>query len=186
MGTTITTNLGLIKPDLNESIKVNGPAIGWAAQNALNCDVEDGLFRNSQHTYAASWLANAVNPTLGAGGFVEGKCVRLFPRMIMGFFRIFTGGAGFAPGTGIYRVTLPASMAAELYNFDDSVVIGKAILLDFDAVATCSNMLVVFDKGTACAFLRPAAGASFFSTNPITLAQNDRVSGYFMYPTSDA
>lgn len=186
MGTSVTTNLELIKPDSDEFIKENLPTFpGWAAQNEFNMDTLDALFRKSTHTYTPAWTATTTNPTLGAGGFVDASFVRLFPRMVICHFRIFTGGAGFAAGTGTYLLSLPTGIASEFTSFFNSVALGKAILLDNDTVLNCSNMEVLYDVGTAKLYMRTATGSSFGATIPITLAQNDRVSGYFIIPTSD-
>ncbi len=187
MGTTITTNLGLIKPDGSESIKEALPTFpGWAAQNEDNCDIIDSLFRNSGLTWTPAWTGSTGNPTLGSGGTIEGKYLRVFPRMVVGFFRIFTGGAGFAAGSGTYRISVPATIASELDTFNDSLPIGKAAILDNDTVANCSNMLVMYSTAVDLITFRPSSGGVWSATSPFTLAQNDRVSGYFMYPTSDA
>lgn len=187
MGVTVTTNLSLIKPDVDESIKQNLPTFnGWSSHNSSNCDIIDALFRASSHTYTLTWTGTS-NPTLGTGGFLEGKYVRVSPRMVFGHFRMFTGGAGFAVGSGTYKFNTPsaATPAAELKTFDDNFTVGKAILLDADNVVTCQNMLVVYNIVADALFLRPSAGGTWNPTSPITIAQNDRVSGYFMYPTSD-
>lgn len=187
MGTTVTTNLGLIKPDGSEKIKEELPTFpGWAAQNGLNCDKIDSLFRATTHTYSPSWTGSGGNPTLGAGGFVEGKYLRVYPRIVVGYFRIFTGGAGFLAGTGTYRLSVPATIASELDGFADTVPIGMASLHDNDSVVNSQTMGVVYHVSTDLINLRPSSGGSWSTTSPITLAQNDRVSGYFMYPTSDA
>lgn len=185
MGTTVTSNLALIKPDIDESIKANMPTFaGWAVQNGLNCDTIDALFRMSNTTYALTWTALTTNPVLGAGGLLEGKYIRLWPRMVLVYFRLFTGGAGFTPGSGIYKFNLPVAPSSELSGFNLMYPLGKAVLLDFDTVLTSGNMAVLYDNATNTVVLRTTAGAFFAPTAPITLAQNDRVSGYMMYPTS--
>lgn len=187
MGTTVTTNLGLIKPDDDEKIKEDLPSFaGWATQNGLNCDKIDSLFRASTHTYSPAWTGAVGNPVLGAGGFVEGKYIRLFPRIVVGFFRIFAGGAGFSAGSGTYRISVPATMDTSLDTFADTVPVGKAALYDDSTVANGSNMLVTYNTATDLFNLRISSGGSWTNAAPITMAQNDRLSGYFMYPTSDA
>lgn len=187
MGTTVTTNLGLIKPDTAESIKANLPTFaGWAAQESSNMDAIDGLFHDDFGTYTLNWTASSVNPTLGAGGFTEGKWIRVFPRMAFVFFRIFTGGAGFATGTGTYRVNLPFNIDAALIGFDtDSPPLGKAVFFDASAVLTSSVFLPIYSQGVNTAIFRPSSGNVWNDTTPVVPAQNDRISGYFMYPTID-
>lgn len=185
MGTTVTPNLGLIKPDGDEKIKEDLPTFpGWASQNEDNCDTIDSLFKATNTTYTVNWTGSGSNPVLGAGGFTEGKYIRLFPRMVVGHFRILTGGAGFTVGSGAYRLNLPVAPDADLLTFDDSFPIGKAVLLDVDTIANNTNLVVMYQISSGLAILRPPAGNFWSPTDPITLAQNDRLSGYFIYPTS--
>lgn len=184
MGTTVTTNLGLIKPDENEKIKQDLPDFaGWADQNADNCDVLDSLFRKDTGTYSLNFRASSVNPTLGAGGFTEGKYVRLWPKMVIAFFRISTGGAGFLTGTGDYRIDVPFDMDPDLIASDGgrTLPIGKAIFNDASAVLTSSVFLALFDPVGLFIEFELAQGDILSNTFP--LAQGDQISGYVMYPT---
>lgn len=187
MGTTVTTNLGLIKPDTDESIEEALPTFpGWPAQSAINVDKVDALFRAAQSTYTLNWTADTVNPTLGSGGSTEGKFIRLWPRMVVVFFRLNVGGAGALAGTGTFRFNLPTGVAPELALTDDSVPVGKAVYLDTSAPATSSVFLACIKPSTSNFFLRPASGGEWSGTTPVGLGQNDRISGYLMYPTADA
>ena len=188
IGTTVTTNLALIKPDTSESIKENLPTFaGWADQNADNCDNIDRLFRAATGTYTLNWTASSVNPTLGAGGTTEGKYVRLWPRLVIVWFRIFMGGAGFAAGTGHFRINLPFTMDAALAAYStETLSIGKAIYQDASAVLTSSVFLVNYLNSASVCIFRPSAGGLWDNASPVVPAQNDRISGYLMYPTSDA
>jgi hypothetical protein len=187
MGTTVSTNLGLIKPDTAESIRANMPTFaGWAAQNTINCDKIDALFRAVTATYTLNWTADTVNPTLGAGGFTEGKFVRLFPRLVLVYFRLNVGGAGAVAGTGTYRFNLPTGISPELTLTDDSTPVGKAAFLDSSAVLTTTNFLVCLKPSTNNFFLRPSNGGEWSNSIPVALGQNDRISGYCIYPTADA
>ncbi len=188
MGTTTTTNLSLIKPDVNESIKEVLPTFaGWAAQNAINMDKIDALFRNTNANYVPTpaWTATGSNPTLGSGGFVEGKALRLWPRLVIGHIRILTGGAGFATGSGTYGLNLPFAAPAEFATLFDSAPVGKMVAYDADSVVNSTTMNIYLGK-TGSLYCRPPTGGSWTDTVPFTVAQNDRFSGYFMYPTADA
>lgn len=186
MGTTVTTNLGLIKPDTDESIKENLPTFaGWAAQNAINMDKVDDLFRDDAVSpYTVNWTAGVTNPTLGAGGFTEGKYVRIFPRMVIAFFRIFAGGAGFAAGSGQYRINAPLQVDPAFSVFTHTVPFGKAVFLDSSAALTSSVFTLNYSPSVNLLFLRVAAGGTWDDVTPVVPAQNDRLSGYFMYPTA--
>lgn len=190
MGITVTPNLGLIKPDIAELIQDGLPTFaGWPDQNADNMDAIDALFRNDTSSFAPGFSAGGMAVTLGSTGFQEGKLVRLFGRLCVGYLRISMGTTGFAPGAGTYRINAPSPaphFATEFTTLFESVPIGKAILLDNDNVATSTVMTMHFDLGTAGIHFRSHLGALWNPTTPITLAQGDRVSGYFMYPTTDA
>ncbi|HEY0770950.1 MAG TPA: hypothetical protein VGD31_11520, partial [Sphingobacteriaceae bacterium] len=176
MGTTATTNLGLIKPDITEKIQEDLPTYdGWATQNGENCDTIDALFRHTNHTYVPVLTASTVNPTLGAGGFITGKYLRLFPRLVIGEFRIFMGGAGFNPGTGFYQVSLPVPMDVDVdATLHNSFPVGKAYLHDDSAVASSTTLVVMYSQAFDTLFFRPTTGAVWNETAPFTLAQNDR------------
>lgn len=187
MGTTVTTNLGLIKPDEDESIKENLPTFaGWADQNADNCDVLDALFRTTEHNWTPTWTGTGSNPAVGTGGFVTGKYMRCFPRMVIGEFRIFMGTASFTVGSGSYNLSMPVAIASELDGFANEVPIGKAIYYDDSSVLDSHVLGVFYAPATDNIFLRPPIGGSWGAANPIVPAVNDRVCGYFMYPTSAA
>jgi hypothetical protein len=188
MGTTVTGNLALIKPDDDESIKANLPTFdGWAAQNAANCNAIDPLFRMSTGTFTLNWTGSGSNPTLGSGGFTEGKYIRLWPRMVFVYFRINMGAAGFATGSGSYRLSFPFSLDPALIAFGpESGGFGKAIYKDASAVNTSANFTVDYVTSVPCFILRPSAGGVWDPTNPVVPAQGDLISGYMMYPTTDA
>lgn len=189
MGTTVTTNLALIKPDTAESIQENLPTFaGWAAQNGINMDKLDALFRASTGTYTATWGSSGVAPTLGAGGFAEGKYIRFLPRMVMVFFRIFAGGAGFAAGTGTYNIALPPVAMDPAFAtpsvFSDTIPIGKMVYQDNSAVLTSSVFPLNYLPSANGVQSSASVGGTWSATVPVVPAQNDRFSGYFEYPTA--
>lgn len=188
MGITVTTNLGLIKPDVDEKIKEDLPTFaGWASQNEDNMDKIDSLFRASVHSYTPTWGSNGgVAPTLGAGGSVEGKYIRLWPRMVVVFFRINTGGAGFNPGTAVYTLSLPVAIDPEFSDFTHTLPLGKMTFFDASAALTSTVMPLVYSPSAALMFARPSEGGTWSATLPVAPAQTDRYSGYFMYPTAVA
>lgn len=188
MGTTVTTNLGLIKPDVDESIREDLPTFpGWASQNEDNCDKIDSLFRKNGTTYTLNWTGSGSNPVLGAAGFTEGKFVRLFPRMVFVTFRIFTGGAGFTVGSGTYRINLPATLDPDLVAYGgEALPLGRCMFQDSSAALTSSSFLMSYLASSNLVVARPSAGVVWTDTNPVVLGQNDRISGYLLYPTTDA
>lgn len=186
MGITVTTNLGLIKPDDDESIKQDLPFFnGWADQNADNCDTIDGLFRNNNTTYTLNWTGTTGNPTLGAAGFTEGKYIRLFPRMVLVNFRIYMGGAGFLPGSGGYRINLPFALDPALAALGgETTPLGKAIFLDNSAALTSTIFTAVYIQTGSLVGFRPTAGIVWTDAFPVVPAQQDRLTGYLLYPTA--
>lgn len=188
MGTTVSTNLGLIKPDQDESIKaiVSPPSVGWAAQNVINMNKIDALFRSSNTSYTVNLTATSVNPTLGTGGFTEGKTVRLWPRMVIMFFRIYMGTVtGFAAGTGSYRINLPFTMDNTMLAADPtrSLAIGRGLFKDVSAAVTSSILIPLYDPTNVNVAFGKANGGLLSNTD---IGNDDRFTGYIMYPTSDA
>lgn len=190
MGTTVTTNLGLIKPDTAESIKANLPSFaGWASQNSANCNAIDALFRTSNFTsYSLNMAPNGGTLTLGTGGFQEGKYLRLWPRMVIAYFRFFAGTTGFTSGTGSYLFDPPTTVANDLITTfrNESLPIGKTIFQDNNAAATCTVYEVCYSNALGKCLMRPSQGGVVTGAGPVTISNNDRFSGYLIYPTSDA
>jgi hypothetical protein len=185
MGITVTSNLALIKPDANESIKQSLPTFnGWASQNGTNMDKIDALFRKDTASYTPVWSAVTTPPTLGAGGLIEGKYVRFLPRLVVVFVRIFCGGAGFAAGTGNYSITIPVAADPSFSAFSHTLPIGKMIYQDNSAVLTSSVFPLIYSPSAGTVFARPSEGGTWGSALPVVPAQNDRYSGYFIYPTA--
>jgi hypothetical protein len=186
MGTTVTPNLGLIKPDDGENIAPNLPTyLGWPTHNVTNCDKIDALFRKDSSTYTLNLTGSSSNPTLGATGLLEGKYARVFPRMVFVWFRIYLGSTGFLAGSGTYRINGPSTFDAILAAGDSSrsIPVGKAVFRDASAVATSSAFMVVYDPASNTFNFVQSQGGLFTSAQA---GQDDRISGYFMYPTTDA
>ncbi len=187
MGTTITTHLGLIKPDLDESIQEDLPTFpGWADQNADNCDAIDALFRKTTHNYTPTWTTDNINPTLGSGGAVDGKYMRVYPRMVFAYYRINTGAAGFASGSGIYRLSLPVAMAPEFTSMNTETAVGCAYFSDASAVGTTTVFVALYDHANNVLTFRRSDSGYWGDSGPVVLAQGDRLTGYCMYPTTAA
>lgn len=188
MGTTLTTNLGLIMPDTDEKVMEDLPTYdGWASQNEDNMDNIDRLFRFTNTTYVPVLTPLGGSFTLGAGGFLTGKYMRIGPSLVYGHILAYMGGAGFSAGTGDYRISLPPlAIASPFTVLQDSTPIGKGILYD-DSSATTSSVLVTHYHVSSGSFVcRFPAGGPFGATTPITVAQQDRFSFNFLYPTSVA
>jgi len=187
MGTTLTTNLGLIIPDADEKIQEDLPTYdGWASQNADNMDNVDRLFRFTNTTYVPVLTAIGGAHTLGAGGFITGKYMRVMPSLVVGHILFYAGGAGFVAGVSDYRISVPLAMEPDIAALTDTIPVGKGILYDDSAAATSSVLVVLYHVASNTFVCRDPSGGPFGATSPITLAQQDRFSLYFCYPTSVA
>lgn len=185
MGTTVTVNHGLIKPDTDESIKANLPTFaGWAAQNGINQDKLDALFRVSTGSWSPTWTADTTNPTLGTGGFVEGKYVRLWPRMVLCYWRVFAGTASFSGGLGNYRTNLPFAIAPEIAAMNNEVPLGRGCLISNSVPANATLLLPRWDVAAGNVVFGRDDNGYWVSTAPFTFGNNDRASMYMMYPTA--
>lgn len=187
MGTTVTANLSLIKPDGDESIQANLPTFdGWAVQQAANMDILDALFRKQTFTFTPTWTASTSPPTLGTGGFVEGKYIRLQPRLVLAWYRIFTGTAGFLRGSGSYSLTLPVAADPTFTGWSDNIPVGRMIYLNNAAVANSSVFSIHYSPATPALFGRIEQGGSWTEASPVLNNNNDRYSAYVIYPTAVA
>jgi hypothetical protein len=191
MGTTVTPNLSLIKPDINESIKQALPTFqGWATQNQINSNIIDGLFRCDSGVITPTFAPSGGGLVLGSGGFVQSKYVRIAPRMALNFFIVDFGTTGFAAGTGTYRYTAFTPTIDPIFNGSFSanggLPLGMATYYDSSAIATSSVFTPMWDTVNNRVFFRCPDGSFWTATNPVALGQSDRISGYIMYPTTDA
>ena len=187
MGTTTTTNLNLIKPDVEEKIMEDLPTFdGWASQNADNMDNIDRLFRFTNTTYVPVLTPLGGTFTLGSGGSITGKYNRVMPGMVYGHVKVYMGGAGFSAGSSDYRISVPLAFAAQMSLLQDTVPIGKGIFYDDSAVSTSSTLTVYYHVSSGTFTCRTPAGAPLGASTPVAMAQQDRFSFYFLYPTSVA
>lgn len=187
MGTTVTTHLSLIKPDADESIQANLPTFdGWAVQQAANMDTIDALFRKNVASFTPTWSASPTPPTLGTGGFVDGKYVRITPRIVCAYYRIFTGTAGFLRGSGSYSLTLPVAVDPTFTGWSDNIPFGRMIYMNNAAVANSSVFSVHYSPSLTALFARIEVGGSWSESSPVLNNNNDRYSAYVIYPTAVA
>ena len=161
--------------------------VGWAAQNALNMDKIDSLFRNNSSTaFNPTWGATVTPPTLGTSGFTEGRYFRLFPRMVVFYFRLYCGTASFVAGSGSYTLTLPVAVDPDFVaiNFTHSIPLGKMIFYDDNAVLTSTIIGLQYFPPSNVLVGRPSNGGSWTNALPAIPANNDRYSGFVIYPTA--
>lgn len=127
-------------------------------------------------------LASVVNPTLGAGATQYGRFVQV-GKLVHYFGLINVGGAGFAAGTGTYRIDLPVNAAANAVT--NTVVCGTGRLTD---ISTGDYALPSLRLLSASSFemVYPAAWPNGLATSvaagaPWAWAQNDALRWNVIY-----
>lgn len=192
MTTTLTPNLGLIKPGLKEKIKpdVANGFEGWASQNADNCDTIDEVFRLEvsarEGEYIPFWSASSVNPTIGSDGFIIGHYIRIWPNVVFGWVILDVGTAanGFDNGSGVYRISPPP---VDFTSIVANPQAGIAFLRDAGGPSTNSQLMEVKITSLGLTF---GPNLSSFNSRwgddiPFVLEESDRMSCYFTYFTDD-
>lgn len=108
MGTTATPHVGLIKPDSDELMP------NWVTQYEANLDKLDETYRIPAvpESFTPEFTADTTNPTLGTGGYIEGRLWRIWPWLALVKVRMYAGTAGFAGGSGTWRIKIPDSLLA--------------------------------------------------------------------------
>lgn len=165
MGTTLTPNLGLIKPDLLEQIKLEN----WPNQNTFNMDTIDAVHSVSVGTYTPIWSSSGTNPTLGAT-VIQGRFATLFGRLIVMWVNI-QFGAGFSPGSGTYRISLPVPLAADFELGGNLIALGRAVLQS-NSATTYQLMTPVISAGNLEFRLENGTAVSWNETSPITMSSS--------------
>lgn len=124
-------------------------------------------------TYVPELTATTVNPTYGASPTKSGQYIQI-GKFVHCFGHINVGGAGFAAGTGDYRISLPVTASVPIAN----AKIGTARLVDASAVALALPQCQVISGGLTLGMSYPAAWPSGASTQvgaaaPWVWAQGD-------------
>lgn len=98
MGTTVTPNLGLIKPDSAE------PAQNWPSQTGANSDALDAV-APIKGTYSPTIAATGGNPVINGTSFLEGKWWRVGDHITTVIDLFIDEAADF--GGSSWRISLP-------------------------------------------------------------------------------
>ena len=190
MGTTSTPNLGLIKPDQAEDMT------NWPSQFDQNADTLDKIFRfGNPIDFTPEFRGSVSDPSLGTGGYVQGKLIRLWPWVCIIKIRMFAGTSGFNAGSGGWRFFIPEDIMARMASglpsgwpsgTTGNSCFGSAMLHDTSnasnsqtarvAASTLSSQLFFYlaTEGTA-------AGTSVTDAVPFAWASNDKLSLQAMY-----
>lgn len=185
MSTLSTPNLGLIKPDKTE------PIPNWPGQYEQNADTLDKVFRfGNPIDFTPEFKASTSDPTLGTGGYIQGKLIRLWPWLCIVKMRMYAGTAGFAGGSGSWHFTIPEDVMARMAtglpsgwpsSTSGNSCFGSALLFDNSSAQTTQTGRVqaTTSGGQLRFFIVTEASASattVTATSPFTWTNEDKVS----------
>lgn len=123
-------------------------------------------------SYTPTWTGSTTNPSVGSG-FVEGRYCRIQTLIIATGYVIL--GAGWAGGSGTYRVALPVNALST------NAPIGYATLLDASAGYVAYFGPAIRQSATTAEF-RIGNGSGLWSSSvPITIAQSDQMRFTLIY-----
>lgn len=138
MGTTVTPNLGLIKPDSAE------PAQNWPSQVGSNMDALDLLA-----SAWSSWVPSFTNFTLGNGAVDFAKFKRLFDSVM---WQLTVTAGSTTSSSGLVQISLPVpplglgdgSVVGSGYVNDSSNSLNRRIV---SCVKTSTSRFFMFNDG---------------------------------------
>jgi hypothetical protein len=180
-GTTVTGLTALVANDVVEIFS----AVARSVADVYTQTQSDARFASQTNFPAGAWTsytpvltASTTNPTLGTGGSVSGRYIKL-GKTVIGQAAIVFGSSGVNAGSGTYYVSLPINKTGLNEHALGSVVmrdasasyIGNAGTLQGAGTAGLDKAQIVF-------------GGSVFavgSTTPWTWAAADQIFFTFMY-----
>ena len=129
-------------------------------------------------TYVPTVTGSGSNPTIGSGGFQEGRYMQ-FGKLVVGWVRLTMGSAGFVNGSGAITVSLPVSAAVPT---PPNPTFGVAEIIDISPAGSYTTTLL-YQSPTTIGLRAPGASNSFATWNgaPITIAATDQINFQFMY-----
>lgn len=179
MGTTVTPNLGLIKPDGLE------PIPNWPAQWGSNADALDNVLKVRKATYTPALTAVTTNPT---NFTASGYFVRLWPNLVLVWVNIFME-SGYTRGSGNYEISLPVALhsAIPIVTSTSGVAFGKAWLFDNSAQENSQTTVVTAIASNRVRLWTESGEANFVDEDtPFLWSQFDRLTFFMQYPTEAA
>lgn len=144
--------------------------LGWYEQVAPGSWICLGpvASEGSYNTYTPVVTASTTNPTLGANSIQNGRWTRIGREIhVTGFVNF--GGAGFAAGSGDYRVSLPVDVVTSGVS-----LLGNATFEDSSPAGYYNGAAYRVTSSTFSVVLDGALGI-WGSANPVVLAQTDIV-----------
>jgi hypothetical protein len=194
MGTTLTTNLELIKPNVAGEPKKNWPAQWGTSADKLDTEVQAAkdrltVIESSLTAYVPQLLALITNPNIGSTGTAEGFWTRLNLNIIKVWIRFLFSGTGIDPGNGNYSVTLPFKPLADGLTSGNSLnagqFLGQGYARDFSTAANNALFFVqlssVASASNAVRFFLPGTSAAIDDDTPFVWAVNDSLNMSFEY-----
>ena len=124
-------------------------------------------------TYVPALTASVTNPTLGAGATITGRYL-IVGKLCQVNVKINMGGAGFAAGSGTYRVSIPLAGSGDRYCgsvlcYDNSTGTARLGIVETDVANTRVNLFT------------DSATARVSDTVPFAWAQSDLLQLDFWY-----
>lgn len=86
-----------------------------------------GQLGDGPNTYTPQLTATTTNPTLGVDATQSATWYRILPHLIHVWGRIQFGTSGVNPGSGQYRINLPAPASATWHTFSTDLLTGTTI-----------------------------------------------------------
>jgi hypothetical protein len=154
---------------LDEDNIVPGSLTRDSLDPSVLSDLYHANFRQSSWTaFTPTVTASTTNPTMGSGANVSGAYTRMADRLIAVWYYIQFGTSGVNPGSGIYSISLPVTMAGSALG---------GMNRSADASASATYMSAIFPISTTAFQLinfEVAPSSSFYThAFPVTWAAND-------------
>lgn len=191
MTTSITPNLGLIKPNTDEPIPNFFREVSTDnGQNAANLNALDAILHHLNGTYTPTWTAQTTNPTLGNGS-ISGKYWRLWPNLVVAHVRLVFGSTT-TVGSGGYRFSLPFAIHGSYPAPSDAdltslIPCGKAVIDDVSSADTsCTGVVVLGGSSHANIWSEQAGNSLVQHDNPVAWATGDEILFQAVYMTGAA
>jgi len=164
----VTPNYSWPTPDDTALVKD-----GASAMRDLGDAIDASLFAvGSWQNWTPSWTSTGTAPSVGSG-FIGGRFTQIGNLVIANGYIIL--GAGFAVGSGNYRVSFPVNAASTNGS------IGSASIFDASASYVQYPGIAIYVSATTFEMRLGNALGLWSPTSPIPLTQSDQLRFFLMY-----
>lgn len=157
-----------------------GDVLTAADMNTYVRDNEDAIlpYDVTWQSYTPTLTAASSNPTLGTGSSATGRFYRI-GQLCIAHFRVKAGTAGFAAGSGLYRISAPLTAASFMYTTNFFRAGGGVF---YDSSAPLNYLFQVYFVGTVAMEINiDVRGTAQTDADPVVPAINDEWSGTVLY-----